>query len=103
MYNANHMLKVGGEGTYTLLPWLAASLRVDYVNPSSNNAGREFGIVSPRLIFRTGWQSRNQVVLQYSRFTYGSNPLVRSGYPAVDDPGLKPDKDMISLSASMWW
>ncbi len=103
LYNANHMLKVGCEGTYTLLSWLAASARLDYVNPTNNISGREFGIVSPRLIFRSGWQSRNQVVLQYSRYTYGSNPIVRSGYPAVDDPTLKPDKDMVSLSASMWW
>ena len=102
-YNGAHMYKVGGEGTYTLLPWLAASLRLDYVSPNSNVSGREFGIVSPRLIFRTDWQARNQVVLQYSRFTYGSDPIVRSGYPAVDNPTLKPDKDMISLSASMWW
>lgn len=103
LYNANHMLKVGCEGTYTLLSWLAASARLDYVNPTNNISGREFGIVSPRLIFRSGWQSRNQVVFQYSRYTYGSNPIVRSGYPAVDDPTLKPDKDMVSLSASMWW
>jgi len=102
-YNGDHKLKIGAEGTYTLLSWLAASARLDYVKPTSNFPGQEFGVVSPRLIFRSGWQSRNQVVLQYSHFTYGSSPLVRSGYPAVDDPTLKPDKDMISLSASMWW
>ena len=102
-YNGDHKIKFGGEGTYTLLSWLAASARIDHVRPTSNIAGREVSILSPRLIFRSNWQSRNQVVLQYSRFIYGSNPLVRSGYPAVDDPTLKPDKDMISLSASMWW
>ncbi len=102
-FNGMRMYKFGGEGTYTLLPWLAAALRLDYVNPNTNIAGREFEIVSPRLIFRSDWQARNQVVLQYSRFNYGSNPIVRAGYPAVDDPGLKPDKDMISISASMWW
>jgi hypothetical protein len=102
-FNGDKMLKAGAEGTYTLLPWLAASARFDYVQPNSNIAGREFGVISPRLIFRSGWQSRNQVVIQYSRFTYGSDPIVRSGYPAVDDPSLKPDKDMVSISGSMWW
>jgi hypothetical protein len=102
-FNGDNRFKVGGEGTYTLLPWLAVSFRGDYVRPTGNVAGREFGILTPRIIFRTSWQARNQVALQYSRFVYGSNPIVRSGYPAVDDPSIKPDKDMLSLSASMWW
>jgi hypothetical protein len=95
--------KVGGEGAYTLASWFATSLRLDYVRPDSRDIGQQFGIVSPRLIFRSGWQARDQVVLQYSHFFYGSHPVVRSGFPAVDDPRLKPDADMISLSASKWW
>ncbi|MDC3955236.1 hypothetical protein [Polyangium jinanense] len=102
-YNGDHKVKFGAEGTYTLASFFAASLRLDHVRPTSNVDGREFSIISPRLIFRTDWQSRNQVVLQYSRFVYGSNPLVRSGYPAVDDPMLTPDADVISISGSMWW
>ncbi len=43
LYNANHMLKVGAEGTYTLLSWLAASARLDYVSPTSNVPGRGSG------------------------------------------------------------
>jgi hypothetical protein len=101
--NGDHKIKFGAEGTYTLLSWLAASFRFDHVRPASNIPGREFTILSPRIILRTSWQARNQIVLQYSRFLYGSNPIVRSGYPAVDDPSLKPDKDMVSLTASMWW
>jgi hypothetical protein len=29
--------------------------------------------------------------------------IVRSGYPAVPDPGISPDRDVLSLSGSMWW
>ena len=43
------------------------------------------------------------MVLQYSHFFYGDNVVVRSGYPAVPDPTIHPDRDMISLSATMWW
>ena len=96
-------MKFGAEGAYTFFSWLAGSLRLDHVRPSSEDDGQTFSIISPRIIFRSDWQSRDQVVLQYSHWLYGDNPIVRSGYPAVDDPGLEPDEHMISLSASMWW
>ena len=73
------------------------------MRPQSEFADRSFSIVSPRLIFRSDWQSRDQVVLQYSKFLYGDKPLVKSGYPLVDDPDLNPDADMLSISANMWW
>ena len=83
--------------------WFAFGGRLDHVKPHSEFGGRDFSIISPRVIFRSDWQSRDQVVLQYSHFFYGDDPLVKSGYPLVDDPGLNPDADMISLSANMWW
>ncbi len=103
LYNGINMLKLGAEGTYTLASWFAFGGRLDHVSPQSEFPGRDFNIISPRLIFRSDWQSRDQVVLQYSHFLYGKHPLVKSGYPLVDDPGLKPDADMVSLSANMWW
>jgi hypothetical protein len=55
LYDANHMIKVGAEGTYTLLSWLAASARLGYVSPTSNVPGRECGIISPRLSASMWW------------------------------------------------
>lgn len=103
LYDGINRLKFGAEAGYTLTSWFAFGGRVDHVRPHSEFPERSFSIISPRVIFRSDWQSRDQVVLQYSRFLYGSSPLVKSGYPLVDDPGLNPDKDMISLSANMWW
>jgi hypothetical protein len=71
--------------------------------PNDSDSAQSFSIVSPRIIFRTRWQAHDQVVLQYSRFLYGSNVVVRSGYPAVPDPTIHPDRDVLSISASMWW
>jgi len=102
-FDGVHKVKVGGEGTYALASWFAASLRLDHVRPTQKDDGQAFSIISPRLIFRSDWQSRDQVVLQYSRFIYGDNPIVRSGYPPVDDPTLEPDEHVVSLSASFWW
>ncbi len=102
-YDGINRMKFGVEGAYTLTSWFAFGGRLDHVKPHSEFAKRDFSIISPRLIFRSDWQSRDQVVLQYSHFLYGDEPLVKSGYPLVDDPGLKPDADVISLSANMWW
>ena len=102
-YDGVNKLKLGGEGSYTLLSWLAASLRLDHVRPTDKNAEQAFSIISPRVIFRSDWQSRDQVVLQYSHWLYGDDVIVRSGYPLVDDPSLEPDEHSLSLSASMWW
>jgi hypothetical protein len=96
-------IKIGGEGTYTLASWFAASLRLDHVRPNLDDSEQAFSVISPRVIFRSDWQSRDQVVLQYSRFIYGDNVVVRSGYPAEEDPTLEPDEHVVSLSASMWW
>jgi hypothetical protein len=103
LYDGINMMKFGAEAGYSLTSWFAFGGRLDHVSPQSELKGRDFNIISPRLIFRSDWQSRDQVVLQYSRFLYGKTPLVKSGYPLVDDPNLEPDADMISLSANMWW
>jgi hypothetical protein len=95
--------KYGAEGSGSLLSWLAASIRLDHVVQNADDANQSFSVVSPRLIFRSKWQAHDQVVLQYSRFIYGSGVRVRSGFPAVPDPTLNPDRDVVSLSATMWW
>ena len=96
-------LKFGAEAGYSLLSWFAASARLDEVYPNMDEAKEAFVIVSPRLIFRTDWQSTNQVVLQYSRFINGSLTTVRTGYPPREDLSAIPDENVVSLSASMWW
>lgn len=95
--------KYGVEGTYSLLPWLAASMRYDRVDPDVDDERYSFAVLSPRLIFRTGWQARDQVVLGYSRWLNGSLTTVRTGYPPREDVTVIPDEHMLSLSASMWW
>ncbi|HXI55974.1 MAG TPA: hypothetical protein VNO55_07940 [Polyangia bacterium] len=102
-YNGVTKRKLGAEAGASMVSWLAGSLRVDRVMPDSNDSSQSFSIVSPRIIFRTKWQAHDQVVLQYSRFLYNAGVHVRSGFPAMVDPTLHPDKDMVSLSATMWW
>jgi hypothetical protein len=96
-------LKFGAEGTYSLLPWLAAGVRYDIVKPDNVYNSYNFAVLSPRMIFRTGWQAHDQVTLQYSHWFDGKFTTVRDGYPPKPNVNIIPDEDMVSLSASMWW
>jgi hypothetical protein len=95
--------KLGIEATYSFLSWLAGSFRYDRVDPYVDDSHYSFAAVSPRLIFHTDWQATDQIVLQYTHWFNGSNTLVRTGDPPMEDPLRVPDGDMVSLSASMWW
>jgi hypothetical protein len=103
LYDGINRLKVGAEGAYTVASWFAFGGRLDYVSPQSELPEQSYSILSPRVIFRSDWQSRDQVVLQYSHFFYGDDPAIKTGYPLRDDPKVNPDADMFSISANMWW
>ncbi len=102
-YDKFTKLKVGAEGTYSILPWLAAGVRYDIVKPDNKYNDYNFAVLSPRVIFRTGWQAHDQVTLQYSHWFDGRFTTVRDGYPPKPNVNISPDEDMVSLSASMWW
>jgi hypothetical protein len=103
-------LKYGALATYSFLPWLAATVRYDQVNPDVQDMSYSFSVLSPAIIFRTDWQATNQVVLQYSHWFNGSNTLVRVGDPPMETFAVPTgssqsiaDVNVISLSATMWW
>lgn len=96
-------LKYGAEATYSLLSWFAVSGRYDRVQPNVDANWYSFAILSPRLIFRTDWQSTDQLVLGYSHWFNGDLTTIRTGYPPEEDVTAIPDEDVIYLSASMWW
>ncbi len=102
-YDQVSKFKYGAEATYSMLRWLAVSGRYDRVAPNTKNDYQTFAVVSPRLIFRSDYNAQDQVVLQYSRWIDGSGVVVQKGFPPTDDPSLRPDENVISLSASMWW
>jgi hypothetical protein len=73
-------LKFGTEWTYVPLPWLGLGGRYDVVEPNLDNSTESFSVISPRIIFRTAFVTHEQVMIQYSRYFYGS------GYGAGDGP-----------------
>jgi hypothetical protein len=96
-------MKFGIEATYSMLSWLAASVRFDRVDPNLDDTRYSFSVLSPKIIFHTGWQSTDQLVLQYSHWFNGPLTTVRVREPPVEDVTVVPDGDMVSLSARMWW
>jgi hypothetical protein len=56
-----------------------------------------------RLLFHTGWRSRDEFALQYSYFSYGSSVHPRTGYPSMVDDTANPDRHVVSLTGTFWW
>lgn len=102
-YDGVLKLKGGAEVTYNVLSWFGAAGRYDHVRLDNDVSERAFSVYTGRLLFHTGWQSRDEFALQYSHFLYGREVNVAQGYPPVDDPSLNPDRHVFSLSATFWW
>jgi hypothetical protein len=96
-------LKGGFEATYGMLSWFGLSTRIDHVRENVDQPRQAFTILSPRVLFHTDWQSRDEFALQYSRFIYGGDVVVKTGYPPEDDPDANPDEHVFSLSGTFWW
>ncbi|HEY4015025.1 MAG TPA: hypothetical protein VGM06_16895 [Polyangiaceae bacterium] len=103
LYDGINKLKYGAEVSYAPLSWLAFSGRYDRVIRDLDDATQTTVILSPRVIFRSGYNARDQLVLQYSHWYNGSNVVVNSGAPPLPDPSIRPDQDVLSLMVSMWW
>ncbi|MDP9002992.1 MAG: hypothetical protein M3O46_23110, partial [Myxococcota bacterium] len=102
-YDGIKKLKYGAEVSYAPLSWLALSGRYDRVIGNVDDDRYTTAIVSPRVILRSGYNARDQLVLQYSHWFNGSGIVVNSGAPPLPDPTVRPDKDVLALMVSMWW
>ncbi len=63
--------KYGVDALYTVLPWLGFGLRLDRVVPTSNNDRQTFHVVAPRILFKTDWNSRENITLGYVKWFFG--------------------------------
>jgi hypothetical protein len=102
-YDKVNKLKYGTEATYSIASWFAASARYDRVMANTSDARQTFAVVSPRIIFRSDWDSQDQVVIQYSRYLVGSGVPLITGYPPAPDYYTNPDKDVVTVTAAIWW
>jgi hypothetical protein len=106
--------KLGGEATYSALPWLALSGRVDRVVPYVNapkvplyqrQNDNSYSVLTARAVLRSDWQAREALTLQYSRFIYRPNfhvVTLNSG-GQVSTVSDSPDQHLLALFGTLWW
>lgn len=76
-----HKLKFGADLAFNALPWLTAALRFDRLQPNSRVPEQSFAILSPRLVFKSKFVTREAITLQYSRYMYNQRSCA-AGTPA---------------------
>jgi hypothetical protein len=94
------MFKFGTEVTYRFVPWVGISGRYDHVSPNSRDTEQNFDVISPKLIFKSNWNSHEQVTLSYTRWFYGSH--THAQFPN-DYTRHDLDNQMFAIHFGMWW
>ncbi|HEX6276722.1 MAG TPA: hypothetical protein VFZ53_26950 [Polyangiaceae bacterium] len=106
--------KYGVEGVYTPLSWLGASARIDRAVPYvsrpevplyPNQNDNTFSVVTLKAIFKSDWQAREALTLQYSRFFYRDDfhlVTLNSG-GQVSNQTDQPDENLLALYGTLWW
>jgi hypothetical protein len=92
--------KFGADLFYTFLPFMGAGFRVDAVLPNSHDSGENFYVISPRLVFKTDWGSRDTLSLVYGKWLYGP-----TSHPEASTitPGDRLDDQLFAINVQMWW
>ncbi|HYO98214.1 MAG TPA: hypothetical protein VER33_27105, partial [Polyangiaceae bacterium] len=83
-------LKYGADLQFAVLPWLTVATRYDRLQPNSRIADQSFSILSPRLVFRSKWITREQISIQYSRYMYNQRTCEAGFSPAFNVATDKP-------------
>ncbi|HVJ22038.1 MAG TPA: hypothetical protein VM686_41820 [Polyangiaceae bacterium] len=99
-FDGRKLYKFGAEVTYRMLPWFAVSGRADRVAPNSKDSEETFHVISPKLIFRSNWNSHEHVTLSYTRWFYGPHT---KGEAPNDFTHEELDDQMFALNFGMWW
>jgi len=99
-----HAFKYGAEGIYSALSWLAPALRLDHVLGELGDSSKSFFVASPKLVFRSNWDARESLTLQYSYYECGKHVRV-NGDGRLIPPGqtANPDKHFLTVYGTLWW
>jgi hypothetical protein len=97
------MLKYGAEAVYSFSRYAAFAGRLDHVHPDLDESARAFGVVTPRLVLRTDWVSREAVTLQYSYYALGSRARANGDIRLLNTASDNPDRHLVAIYGTMWW
>jgi hypothetical protein len=118
-------LKYGADLVANLLPWFGVGVRGDYIQPDSHDVHQSFGVLSPKLIFRTKFITHEEIGVQYSHYWNGSDVLAQQWLSVVGNKNIASaavsnnaalgspknyagapyptDEHVFGIKASMWW
>jgi hypothetical protein len=112
-------LKYGADLVANVVPWLGFGVRGDYVQPDSRDVHESFGVLSPKVIFRTRFVTHEEITLQYSRYWNGADVLPQQwlavvgpkniaspAVPAYTNSAGTPypnDANVFGIKATTWW
>lgn len=99
-FDGRNMIKFGSEVSYRFFSWAGISGRYDHVIPNSKDSEETFDVISPKLVFKSNWNSHEQVTLAYTRWFYGKHTSAEFPYELRRD---QLDDQMFSLNFGMWW
>lgn len=85
-------LKFGLDTEFFAYDWVSAGLRADRLQPHSKVPEQSFTVVSPRLTFRSQMITREQIVVQYSRYLYDQRTCSADG-GAPSSPADNPHRE----------
>ena len=109
--NGTKKVKYGADVAVFPAKWFGVGVRGDFVNPDTRLDAESFGVLAPRLIFRTNLLAHAQITVQYSHYWNGSYVLaaqsistIGSRNIAAPNTGLYPlDTDVFGVKATMVW
>ncbi|MBC8072178.1 MAG: hypothetical protein IAG13_27910 [Deltaproteobacteria bacterium] len=126
-------VKYGADALFSALSWFGVGARYTRVQPNSRVPEQSFSAISPRLVFRTRWVTREEISVSYTRYIYNqrgcgpdpvrcvqppSAPVPPEGYGSAsdaatnsrgaptgnsDDPMSTADNNVFMIKATMWW
>ena len=105
LYDGITKLKYGADLQAQILPWLTFATRYDRVQPNSEIPEQSFSVLSPRLVFKSTFNTREQISIQYSRYIYnqrecipGVNPAFNTSEGAAANPYMGYNYDVRQLN-----
>jgi hypothetical protein len=106
-------LKYGADLVANVLPWFGFGVRGDLVQPDSHDAYQSFGVISPKLIFRTKFITHEEITAQYSHYWDGVDVLPQQTLAQIGTKNIGKsytsnamypnDGDVFGLKCTMWW
>lgn len=91
-------LKYGAEIQFALHKYLSLGARFDDVRPILGTEEYSYQAISPRAIIKTGWKTKEYVIVNYSHFFLGDKAYPGSPYSYLSS---KADSNMLMLAAVM--